>query len=83
MNNKTDTEPNKMQLIGVTKSRPISRVTISCQGPCSVPVEGVLFTVHPGLQLKSRVLPERRNDQAEQKSDQHKHSRKHDLKDSM
>lgn len=44
------------------------------------PEEGVLLSVHPGLELEGRVLPEGRHHQAEEEGDQHEHGRQHDLK---
>lgn len=45
-----------------------------------LPEEGVLFSVHPRLQLQCRILPKRGHDEAEEQSDQHKHSRQDNLK---
>lgn len=44
------------------------------------PEESVLFSVHPGLQLQSRVLPKWRYDEAEEQGEQHKYSRQNNLK---
>lgn len=48
-----------------------------CSG---LPKEGVLFPVHPGLQLQFRIPPKWWHDEAEEQSDQHKHSRQDNLK---
>lgn len=45
-----------------------------------LPEEGVLFSVHPGLQLQCGVLSKRRHNEAEEQSDQHEHSRQDNLK---
>lgn len=45
-----------------------------------LPEEGVLFSVHPGLQLQRGILPKRRHDEAEEQSDQHEHSWQDNLK---
>lgn len=45
-----------------------------------LPEEGVLFTIHPRLQLQCRILPKWRYDEAEEQCDQHEYSRKDNLK---
>jgi len=44
-----------------------------------LPEEGVLFSVHPGLQLEGGVLPKRRSNEAEEQRDQHEQSRQNNL----
>lgn len=48
-------------------------------GP-GLPEEGELFSIHPRLQLQCRILPKRGHNEAEEQSDQHKHSRQDNLK---
>lgn len=50
---------------------------LTCGG--GVPEEGHLFLVHPGLQLQAGVLPERRDDEAEDQGDADEHGRKDNL----
>lgn len=48
-------------------------------GCLHVPEEGELLLVHAGLQSETRILSKRRDNETEDKSDAHEHSRKHDL----
>lgn len=53
--------------------------SVRVSGGRGLPDEGHLVLVHPGLQLQAGVLPERRDDEAEDQSDAHKDRRQHNL----
>lgn len=54
------------------------RETETGQDSC-VPDEGDLVLVHPGLQLQTGVFTKRGDDETEDQSDAHEHSRKNNL----
>lgn len=58
----------------------LSRVVFSRTIKVGLPEEGVLFSVHPRLQLQCRILPKRGHNEAEEQSDQHKQSWQDNLK---
>lgn len=49
----------------------------------TVPDEGDLVLVHPGLQLQAGILSKRRDNETEDERDADEHSRKDDLQDSF
>ena len=57
----------------------VEYVLFSCPGV--LPVECVLVSIHPGLELQGGVLPKGRDKETEEQSDEDKQGRQHNLQE--